>query len=109
MSTDAPGRLQAIQAMVSRASKRFDPVGRPVKLVAVSKTFPPEVIEPLLAAGQRVFGENRVQEAKDKWPALRERYPDWELHLLGPLQTNNPRDAAVLLDLIETVDRDRLA
>jgi pyridoxal phosphate enzyme, YggS family len=95
--------------MVSRASKRFDPAGRPVKLVAVSKTFPPEVIEPLLAAGQRVFGENRVQEAKDKWPALRERYPDVELHLIGPLQTNKARDAVALFDVIETVDRDKLA
>ncbi len=95
--------------MVSRASKRFDPAGRPVKLVAVSKTFPAEAIEPLLAAGQRVFGENRVQEAKDKWPALRERYPDVELHLIGPLQTNKARDAVALFDVIETVDRDKLA
>jgi pyridoxal phosphate enzyme (YggS family) len=109
MSTDAPGRLQAIQAMVNRASKRFDPAGRPVKLVAVSKTFPAEAIEPLLDSGHRVFGENRVQEAKDKWPALRERYPDLELHLIGPLQTNKARDAVALFDVIETVDRDKLA
>ncbi len=109
MSTDAPGRLYAIQAMVNRASKRFDPAGRPVKLVAVSKTFPADAIEPLLDAGHRVFGENRVQEAKDKWPALRERYPDLELHLIGPLQTNKARDAVALFDVIETVDRDKLA
>lgn len=94
---------------MTRACNRFDPAGRPVKLVAVSKTFPAEAIEPLLAAGHRVFGENRVQEAKDKWPALRERYPDVELHLIGPLQTNKARDAVALFDVIETVDRDKLA
>ncbi len=95
--------------MIRRASMRFDPAGRAVKLVAVSKTFPAEAIESLLAAGHRVFGENRVQEAKDKWPALRERCPDIELHLIGPLQTNKARDAVALFDVIETVDREKLA
>ena len=94
---------------MTRACDRFDPAGRPVKLVAVSKTFPAEAIEPLLAAGHRVFGENRVQEAKDKWPALRERYADVELHLIGPLQTNKARDAVALFDVIETVDREKIA
>jgi pyridoxal phosphate enzyme (YggS family) len=80
-----------------------------VHLVCVSKTYGADAIEPVLAAGQRVFGENRVQEARDKWPALRERYPDIELHLIGPLQTNKVREALALFDVIETVDRPSLA
>ncbi|GGC51536.1 YggS family pyridoxal phosphate-dependent enzyme [Chelatococcus reniformis] len=80
-----------------------------VHLVCVSKTFGADAIEPVLAAGQRVFGENRVQEARDKWPALRERYPGVELHLIGPLQTNKVREALALFDVIETVDRPSLA
>lgn len=86
--------------------------GRPeesVKLVAISKTFDADAIRPFLAAGQRVFGENRVQEAKAKWPALREEYPDIELHLVGPLQTNKVREAVALFDVIQTVDREKLA
>jgi pyridoxal phosphate enzyme (YggS family) len=78
-------------------------------LVAVSKAVPSEAIEPFLAAGQRVFGENRVQEAKAKWPALRARYPGIELHLIGPLQTNKVKDALALFDVIETLDREKLA
>ncbi|MBP2293896.1 YggS family pyridoxal phosphate-dependent enzyme [Azospirillum rugosum] len=86
--------------------------GRPagsVTLVAVSKTHPAEAVEEALAAGQRVFGENRVQEAKGKFPALRERFPDLELHLIGPLQTNKAKDAVVLFDVIQTLDRPKLA
>ena len=111
MTTDqaAAARLEAIRLRIERAAQRFDDPGRRVELVAVSKTFPAEAIEPLLAAGQRVFGENRVQEARDKWPALRSRYPDVHLHLIGPLQTNKARDAVALFDVIETVDRDKLA
>jgi pyridoxal phosphate enzyme (YggS family) len=67
------------------------------------------VIEPLIDAGQRVFGENRVQEAKSKWPALKRHHPDIELHLIGPLQTNKVREAVALFDVIETVDREKLA
>lgn len=81
----------------------------PITLVAVSKTHNFSRIEPVLAAGQRVFGENRVQEAAAKWPALRERWRDIELHLIGPLQTNKVREAVELFDVIETVDRDKLA
>jgi pyridoxal phosphate enzyme (YggS family) len=77
--------------------------------MAVSKTFPPEAIEPVLAAGQRVFGENYVQEAKGKWPALRERYPGVELHLIGPLQSNKAKDAVALFDAIHSLDRASLA
>ena len=86
--------------------------GRPaadVALVAVSKTQPPEAIEAAIAAGQMLFGENRVQEAAAKFPALRQRHPGLRLHLIGPLQTNKIRDAVALFDAIETVDRDKLA
>lgn len=86
--------------------------GRPegaVMLVAVGKTYGPEAIEPVIAAGQRTFGENRVQESQGKWPDLKDRYPDIELHLIGPLQTNKVREAVALFDVIETVDRDKLA
>ncbi|WP_436643734.1 YggS family pyridoxal phosphate-dependent enzyme [Microbaculum sp. FT89] len=86
--------------------------GRPdgsVTLVAVSKTFGADAIEPVIAAGQRTFGENRVQESQAKWPALKAAYPDIELHLIGPLQTNKVKEAVALFDVIETVDRDKLA
>lgn len=86
--------------------------GRPaesVTLVAVSKTHPAESVEEALAAGQRIFGENRVQEAKAKFPALKARFPDLELHLIGPLQTNKAREAVSLFDVIQTLDRPRLA
>lgn len=80
-----------------------------VKLVAVSKTyFAPDIL-PVLAAGQRVFGENRVQEAKEKWPDLRAQYPDVELHLIGPLQSNKAAEAVALFDVIQTVDRLKIA
>ena len=80
-----------------------------VTLIAVSKTHGPETIRPLLEAGQRVFGENRVQEAKAKWPALKTDYPDVELHLIGPLQSNKTAEAVALFDCIETLDRPKLA
>lgn len=79
------------------------------QLVAVSKTVEAERIRLLLEAGHRVFGENRVQEAQQKWPALKETYPDIELHLIGPLQTNKVREAVALFDVIQTVDRLKLA
>ncbi|MEA2872261.1 MAG: dependent protein [Hyphomicrobiales bacterium] len=82
---------------------RRDPAS--VTLIAVSKTFPADAIEPVIAAGQRVFGENRVQEAKAKWPALREAHPGLELHLIGPLQSNKAREAVALFDAIHSVDR----
>ena len=77
-------------------------------LVAISKTFGADAIEPVIAAGQRVFGENRVQEAKAKWPALKERHPGIELHLVGPLQSNKAREAMALFDAIHSVDRPSL-
>ena len=79
-----------------------------VTLIAVSKTHPVERIEPLLEAGHRVFGENRVQEAQDKWPALREAYPDVQLHLIGQLQSNKAEEAVELFDVIHSLDRESL-
>ena len=109
MDSAAAANLAAINERIARAHARFGAPPEAVELVAVSKTFAAEAIEPFLAAGQRVFGENRVQEAKDKWPGLRERYPDVTLHLIGPLQTNKVREAVALFDVIETVDREKLA
>jgi len=105
----AAGNLAAIRERIARAHARFGAPPDRVELVAVSKTFPSEAVEPFLTAGQRVFGENRVQEARDKWPGLRAVYPDIELHLIGPLQTNKVREAVALFDVIETVDREKLA
>lgn len=105
----APQALSYIRTRMEKARRRFGGPPESVELVAVSKTFGVEQIRPFLAAGQRVFGENRVQEARDKWPALRQEFPDLVLHLIGPLQTNKARDAVALFDVIETVDRDKLA
>jgi pyridoxal phosphate enzyme (YggS family) len=80
-----------------------------IQLVAVTKTFGAEDILPVIEAGHRVFGENRVQEAKGKWPPLRERFSDMELHLIGPLQSNKAREAVALFDVIQTVDRPKIA
>jgi pyridoxal phosphate enzyme (YggS family) len=80
-----------------------------VTLVAISKTFGAEAIEPVIGAGQRVFGENRVQEAKAKWPPLLARHDGIALHLVGPLQSNKARDAVALFDAIHSLDRDSLA
>lgn len=79
-----------------------------VTLVAVSKTHPADAIEPLIAAGQRVFGENRVQEAQAKWPAIRERHPEVELHLVGQLQSNKAEEAVALFDAVHSLDRSSL-
>ncbi len=80
-----------------------------VTLIAVSKTFAADAIEPVIAAGQRAFGENRVQEAQGKWPALKARHADIVLHLIGPLQSNKAKDAVALFDVIQTVDRPKIA
>lgn len=106
---NAAEQLESIRARMERARRRFGPPPERVELVAVSKTFDAAAIRPFLEAGQRVFGENRVQEAKEKWPGLRAEFPDVRLHLIGPLQTNKAREAVSLFDVIETVDRDRLA
>ena len=80
-----------------------------VQLVAVSKTYFEDKIVPVIEAGQRVFGENRVQESQQKWPALKEKYPDIELRLIGPLQSNKAAEAVALFDVIESVDREKIA
>jgi pyridoxal phosphate enzyme (YggS family) len=106
--TDAPSRLKSVLQDIAQAcaKARRDPAE--VTLVAVSKTFGPEAIAPVLAAGQRVFGENRVQEAMAKWPALKADYPATELHLVGPLQSNKAKEAVGLFDAIHSVDRPSL-
>ncbi|MBF9233082.1 YggS family pyridoxal phosphate-dependent enzyme [Microvirga alba] len=102
-------RLKHVQASVKRSASDYARDPASVTLIAVSKTFPAEDIEPVLAAGQRVFGENYVQEAKAKWPDLRQRYSGVELHLIGPLQSNKAKDAVELFDVIHTLDRPSLA
>ncbi len=102
-------RLGAVQRDIAAACAEAGRDPATVTLVAISKTFGAAAIEPVIAAGQRVFGENRVQEAKAKWPALRERYPDVALHLVGPLQSNKVREAVALFDAIHSLDRASLA
>lgn len=105
----AAEHLGAVRAEIADACRLAGRARDEVCLVAVSKTFPTEVILPVLAAGQRVFGENRVQEAHKKWPGLRERFADVKLHLIGPLQSNKAREAVALFDAIHTVDRPKIA
>ena len=93
---------------IGRAARQADRDPASVQLLIASKMQQPDAIEILLKLGHRVFGENRVQEALEKWPDLKQRYPDVRLHLIGPLQTNKAREAIRLFDVIETVDRDRL-
>jgi pyridoxal phosphate enzyme (YggS family) len=107
--TDAASNLLEVRARIVRAETEAARTAGSVQLVAVSKTFEADHIRPVLAAGQRVFGENRVQEAQGKWPALREEFPDLELHLIGPLQSNKAKEAVALFDVIETVDREKIA
>ena len=112
MSPNAPEtaaqRLADITTRMNRAAGRIAGSAA-AELVAVSKTFDAEAIVPIIEAGQRHFGENRVQEAQGKWPDLKAAYPNIVLHLIGPLQTNKASDAVALFDVIESVDRDKLA
>lgn len=98
-----------ITARIGAACRASDRQPETVTLVAVSKTFGEEEIRPVLNAGQRDFGENRVQEAQAKWPALKADYPGLVLHLIGPLQSNKAGDAVALFDVIETIDREKIA
>jgi pyridoxal phosphate enzyme (YggS family) len=103
--SDSPSGLASVEREIARAC---EDAGRPrssVQLIAVSKTFAADAIAPVLASGQRVFGENRVQEAKAKWPAIVAGTPDVELHLIGPLQSNKAKEAVALFDAIHSVDR----
>lgn len=101
-SMTAPQRLMKISQDIAALSEQ-------VNIIAVSKTFTPEAITPVLAAGHRVFGENRVQEAAEKWPDLKASYPDVELHLIGALQSNKAAQAVALFDVIHSLDRIKLA
>jgi len=101
--------LTAVRGRIEAAARAAGRAPESVALVAVSKTHPAAIVREALAAGHRVFGENRVQEAQAKYPALREAYPDLALHLIGPLQTNKVRAALAIFDVIESVDRPRLA
>jgi len=102
-------RLAEVRQHIAAAARAAGRDPASVTLVAVSKTHGAERVRELLEAGQRVFGENRVQEAEEKFPALKAAYPDLELHLIGPLQTNKAREAVALFDVIQSVDRERLA
>lgn len=117
MMTDSPReqddaaaarRLDEVRAAIDRAARLTDRAGADVRLIAVSKTHGPDAIAPLLRAGQRVFGENRVQESQDKWPALKAQWPDVELHLVGQLQSNKAADAVALFDYVHGLDRPSL-
>jgi PLP dependent protein len=101
--------LEAVRGHIAAAARTAGRSPEAVTLVAVSKTHPAEAVRAALVAGQRVFGENRVQEALAKYPGLRGEFPDLRLHLIGPLQTNKVRDAVRHFDVIETVDRPHLA
>ena len=101
--------IAAVRQDIVRACRDAGRDPATVTLVAISKTFGADAIEPVIAAGQRVFGENRVQEAKAKWPALLARHPGLELHLVGPLQSNKAKDAVGLFDAVHSVDRESLA
>lgn len=107
--SEAAAAIAAIQGAITRAEAESGRVPGSTTLVAVSKTHDGDVIRPFLQAGLRVFGENRVQEAKGKWPHLQAAFPGVELHLIGPLQTNKVREALALFDVIETIDRPKLA
>lgn len=108
MDNTAAARLAEVHANIARVCKPARRKPEDVTLIAVSKTHGPEAIQPLLDAGQRVFGENRVQEAEAKWPALREAYPDIQLHLIGQLQSNKADEAVALFDVIHSLDRPSL-
>jgi PLP dependent protein len=101
--------LPGVRAEIERACREAgrDPVS--VSLIAVSKAFEADAIEPVIESGQHIFGENRVQEARAKWPSLRAKYPDIELHLVGPLQSNKAKEAVALFDAIHSVDRPSVA
>ena len=105
---DSTANLKFVKEQIAAAAERSGREPDDVSLVAVSKAFKAAAIKPIIAAGQRVFGENRVQEAVGKWPPLRAKYPEIRLHLIGSLQSNKASDAMSLFDVIETVDRPKL-
>jgi PLP dependent protein len=108
MDNTAASRLDAVRSKIARVCKPARRKPEDVTLIAVSKTHEAAAIQPLIDAGQRVFGENRVQEAKAKWPALRAAHPDIELHLIGHLQSNKAEEAVELFDCVHSLDRPSL-
>lgn len=106
---DVVARLEQVRDNIASAEGEAGRTAGSVTLVTVSKTFEAGAIVPVIEAGQRIFGENRVQEAQGKWPALKDAYPGIELHLIGPLQSNKAKEAVALFDVIETVDREKIA
>jgi len=108
-SETTQAHLADVLSRLGAAAKATGRDPESVRLVAVSKTFGPEAVAPVLDAGHRIFGENRVQEARAKWPSLRDRWPGIELHLIGALQSNKARDAVELFDAIHSIDRARIA
>ncbi|ODA91926.1 YggS family pyridoxal phosphate enzyme [Mesorhizobium sp. SEMIA 3007] len=106
---DTVQQFFAVKAKIAAAEREARREAGAVTLVAVSKTFDAADIRPVIEAGQRVFGENRVQEAQGKWPDLKQAFADIELHLIGPLQSNKAKEAVALFDVIETVDREKIA
>ncbi|WP_322990575.1 YggS family pyridoxal phosphate-dependent enzyme [Hoeflea sp.] len=106
---NAQENLQRVRAAIAAAEAEAGRASGSVRLVAVSKTKSAAEIMPVIEAGQRVFGENRVQEAQSKWPQLRQDMTDLELHLIGPLQSNKTAEAVALFDVIQTVDREKIA
>ena len=108
-AAEVAANLAEVRNRIAAAAAEAERDPATVTLIAVGKVQPVERVEAALAAGQRVFGENRVQEAQGKWPALRDRYPGIELHLIGPLQTNKVKEAVALFDVVQTVDRPKLA
>jgi PLP dependent protein len=107
--TTAQENYRQVMANINKAATAANRKAAEVRLVAVTKTFDSEAIRPLLEAGHRTFGENRVQEAQGKWPQLRDAYHDIELHLIGPLQSNKAPDAVALFDVIQSIDREKIA
>lgn len=107
--TDIAANIEAVQAKIAEAATDAGRDPAAVSLIAVSKSHPGSAAAAALAAGHRVFGENRVQEAQEKWPPLKADYPDAVVHLIGPLQTNKTADAVALFDVIQTLDREKLA
>lgn len=108
-NNDVEMRHRNVCEIIANAAQEAGRAANATALCAVSKTFPADAIKPVIALGQKIFGENRVQEAEGKWPQLKARYADIELHLIGPLQTNKTRNAVAFFDVIQTLDRPKLA
>ncbi len=106
---DAVSRHLNVVSKIEASCQKSDRASDSVQLVAVSKTYFEADIEPIIAAGQRIFGENRVQESQQKWPGLKSKYNDIELRLIGPLQSNKAAEAVALFDVIESIDREKIA